>query len=476
MKAILLASSVLFVLTSSCTQLTPEDQEFEVFADSYIERLLELEPEWATELGNHRYDDRLGDYTRRGFEDKLAFNREVLQSLKGINLAKLQKVNKVDYQILKHNVERIVFSLETLREYEWNPLVYNTGRAFYPLMWRDFAPLTERLVDLKGRLKQLPDVLLAARANLENPPRIHTETAIAQNRGLIRLVGAELDSLLKSAGELEEGFDSVQRRALLALEEYGEWLERDLLPRSEGDFRIGGEKFRRKLFYTLDSRVAMEEILEKAQADITEIQEDMYLIAAPIYERYFPNQPTRERPRGKQRVIASVLAKLAESHPTNEKVVESVRESLERCRRFVAEHRLVSIPKQPIKLIVMPEFSRGVAVAYCDAPGPLEQHGETFLAISPAPSDWSEDKIESFFREYNFYMLEDLTFHEAMPGHFLQLAHAKKFQAPTKVRAVFSSGPFIEGWATYAEQIMVEAGYGGPEVKLQQLRCASGWR
>jgi len=137
---------------------------------------------------------------------------------------------------------------------------------------------------------------------------------------------------------------------------------------------------------------------------------------------------------------------------------------------FARTYNLITVPEEPIKVIVMPEFQRGVAVAYCDAAGPLEKHGETFYAISPTPKDWTPQRVESFFREYNNHMLQDLTVHEATPGHYLQLAHANKFKAPTLVRAIFYSGTFVEGWATYAEQFMVEKGYGGPEVKMQQLK------
>ena len=118
----------------------------------------------------------------------------------------------------------------------------------------------------------------------------------------------------------------------------------------------------------------------------------------------------------------------------------------------------------------MPEFKRGQAIAYCDSPGPLEQSGKTFFAVAPTPNDWSAERKASFFREYNNFMLRDLTVHEAMPGHYLQLAHSNEFRAPTFVRAVFQSGTFVEGWAVYTEQLMAEAGYGGPEVKMQQLK------
>ena len=134
------------------------------------------------------------------------------------------------------------------------------------------------------------------------------------------------------------------------------------------------------------------------------------------------------------------------------------------------KHDLVTVPEKPLDVIVMPEFKRGTGIAYCDSPGPLEQNGKTFFAVEPTPKDWSKERKESFYREYNNYMVRDLTVHEAMPGHYLQLAHANEFKAPTMVRAIFRSGTFIEGWAVYCEQMMAERGYGGPEVKMEQLK------
>ena len=150
--------------------------------------------------------------------------------------------------------------------------------------------------------------------------------------------------------------------------------------------------------------------------------------------------------------------------------MDDVREALAETTRFVGENSLVSLPAEPVEIIVMPEFQRGISVAYCDSPGPLEENGETFYAIAPTPEDWSAERTESLYREYNDYMLRDLTVHEAMPGNYLQLAHSNKFVAPTLTRHVFYSGPFVEGWAVYAEQLMTEHGYGGPQVRMQQLK------
>jgi uncharacterized protein (DUF885 family) len=446
-----------------------EDARFEALADDYVEALLAMNPELATALGEHRYDDRLDDYSLEGVRRNLERERRFRTRLAEIDADRLGAVNAVDFRLLEAHIDSTIFSLEVLREYEWNPLEYNLGGAIYNLLARDFAPLDERLQSVARRLEQLPAALEAAETNLRNPPRVHTETAIAQNAGMLELVGAELDRFLEAAPEMKPRVEPAQKAALAALEAYGRWLESDLLPRSNGDFRLGERKFRAKLAHTLDSDLSMEEILERAERSLVETQRAMYEIALPLYREYFPQAATDDLD-DRKRVIEAVLGRLAEQRPSDASIVAQARADLAEATRFVRDHALATLPEKPIETIVMPEFQRGVSVAYCDSPGPLEQRGQTFYAIAPTPKDWTAERVTSFYREYNDYMLKDLTAHEAMPGHYLQIAHANAFEAPTRVRAIFSSGAFIEGWAVYAEELMAEQGYGGPEVELQQLK------
>src|SRR5213594_1551086 len=261
----------------------------------------------------------------------------------------------------------------------------------------------------------------------------------------------------------------LQQKTAAALEDYKKWLQNDLLQRSDGDFRLGADKFRKKLRFALASDLSMEEILKRAQADLKQTQTAIYETAVPLYKKYFPNADSATL-SDKHKVTAAVLDKLAEQHPDDATVVGYAKEVVGEATNFVRSHNLVTIPDTPLDVIAMPEFKRGVAIAYCDSPGPLDKTGKTFFAVAPTPKDWLKERKESFFREYNNYEIRDLTVHEAMPGHYLQLAHANEFRAPTLVRAIFRSGTFIEGWAVYCEQIMAEAGYGGPEVKMQQLK------
>jgi len=462
--------AMLFV---ACEGSKSEDYRFEQLAADYIEKFLVMNPESATVLGDHRFDDRMDDYSSDGVRMSLEFNQATLESLAGIDPEKLSKTNRIDYAILRNRAEGMVFRLGELKEHEWNPLSYNIGGAIYYLIARDFAPIEQRLESVRVRLEQFPTVTAMAKANLKNAPIVHVETAIQQNQGTISLIEDELQRIIDGA-DLDKKFvrelDKARKEATDALGYYGGWLEYDLMPEATRDFRIGEELFRKKLNYVLHSDLKMEEILQRAEADLAETQLQMMQIAMPIYSNLVGDEGVTNRPVDKRVVIKTVLDHLAESVPNNDNIVSKAEQSLAECLAFTREHALVTVPDNPVELIVMPEFQRGVAVAFCDSPGPLEEGGKTFYAISPTPKDWTEERAMSFFREYNDYMLHDLTIHEAVPGHYLQLAHSNEFEAPTKIRAIFYSGPFVEGWATYSEQLMAEKGYGGPEVHMQQLK------
>lgn len=472
-KVLALTLTLIFVLPNAMANPNNQnaDRQFEKLAKDYIEKLLENSPEWATILGDHRFDNRLSDYTLAGVQKRRAFNEEFLNKLKAIDFARLSKTNNVDARIMRDNLEYNLFQIDTLREYEWNPLSYNIGGAIDSLISRDFAPLKMRLTSAKGRLETISAVVAAAKANLKNPPRVYTETAIQQNAGVIGLIREDMQQFVDQTPEMKTELASAREKAIAALEDYERWLKEDLLPRSNGDFRIGDAKFRQKLRFALESDLPKEEILKRAEADLRATQEEMYKVAQPLFRKFSPNVKDFKGVNDKRKfLIKSVLNKLAESRPNNETIVAQAEKDLQETTDFVRKNNLVTVPDEPVKVIVMPEYARGTSVAYCDSSGPFEKKAETFYAIAPTPKDWSPARVESFFREYNDYMLENLTVHEAMPGHYLQLMHANKFKAPTMIRAIFTSGSFVEGWAVYAEQLMAEKGYGGAEVRMQQLK------
>ena len=460
---------VLLAILWTPAQAQASDGEFEELARQYVELLFTMDPEWATLIGDHRYDARLTDRSAGAFRKAAEINRAFLDRLSRISPASLGEANAIDYEILKLNLERAIFHDEELREWQWNPLYYNMGNGIYGLIAREFASIEKRLKSMTGRLRDVPAVVDAAKANLQNPPKIHTETAIRQNKGNISLISETLNGFIPGGWDSSE-IRQAQAEAVEALEAYGEWLEKDLLPRSTGEFRLGDQMWRRKLRFTLDSDLSKEAIGERALENLAATQRTMYETALPLYKAYFPEETDEAKLSDIKRVCKAVLDELAREHPNNDNIVERARKTLDEATAFVKQNKLVTVPAEPVKLIVMPEFQRGVAVAYCDAPGPLEKELDTFYAISPTPEDWSAERTESFFREYNNYMLYDLTVHEAVPGHYLQLAHSNRFEAPTMIRSIFYSGLFVEGWAVYSEKVMAEAGFGGPQLRMQQLK------
>ena len=450
---------------------TPQDDAFQKIAHDYIDEYLRANPEDATELGDHRFDGQLTDYSAEARAKELATQKEFRDKLGAIDGSKLTGANNIDFRILKENIDYQIFRAEELKEPEWNPLVYmdSLANSLYLLVARDFASAEQRIPNLRQRMEGIPRVIAQAKANLQHPPRVHTETAIEQTQGAINLVREGLAPLLDSAPQMKKDLAPLQEKIIAALEDYKKWLQNDLLSRSDGDFRLGADKFRKKLRFALASDLSMEEIMTRAQADLKQTQNAIYETALPLYKKYFPSADAATL-ADKHKVTTAVLDKLAEQHPDDATVVGYAKEVVGEATNFVKSHNLVTVPDTPLDVIAMPEFKRGVAIAYCDSPGPLDKTGKTFFAVAPTPKDWSKERKESFFREYNNYQIRDLTVHEAMPGHYLQLAHANEFRAPTLVRAIFRSGPFIEGWAVYTEQMMAEHGYGGPEVKMQQLK------
>src|SRR5438105_3100249 len=468
---VLVIPGLLLSLSMLNAAATTQDDTFQQIARDYVEQYLQSNPEQATELGDHRFDGELTDYSSEARAKDLATQKEFRDKLNAIDGSQLTGANNIDFRILKENIDYEIFRAEELKASEWNPLVYmqSLANSLYLLAARDFAPAEKRIQNLQQRMEKIPGVIAQAKVNLKHPPRVHTETAIDQTQGAMSLVREGLAPLLDRAPQMKNELAPLQQKTAAALEDYKKWLQNDLLPRSDGNFRLGAEKFRKKLRFALASELSMEEIMKRAQADLKQTQTAIYETAVPIYKKYFPSADSATL-ADKHKVTAAVLDKLAEQHPDDATVVGYAKEVVGEATNFVRSHNLVTIPDTPLDVIAMPEFKRGVAIAYCDSPGPLDKTGKTFFAVAPTPKDWSKERKESFFREYNNYEIRDLTVHEAMPGHYLQLAHANEFSAPTLVRAIFRSGTFIEGWAVYCEQMMAEQGYGGPEVKMQQLK------
>jgi uncharacterized protein (DUF885 family) len=450
------------------------DLEFARLAGGYLDDRAERHPELATSLGDHRFDDRLADRSAAALDDE----RRALDGwgarLDALDLAALSAEHRVDAAMMADSVARRVFEIDELAEHTWNPLLANPGRAIYLLLARDFAPLPERLASVAGRLAEVPAALAEARRQLGAMPRVHLETAIGQFDGTISLVGKEVDAALTAAPSGAARLTQVRPAALEALAEHRAWLSSRLSsaapgPDGDRDPRIGPERFARKLSLTLSAAADAGAILARAQADLDRVSEQIASLAASMAQPGMSSAPSPS-------VVRQVLDRLAEDVPDDATILGFCRDALPAQIAFVTDRCLVSVYDDPVEVIPMPEISRGLAVAYCDSPGPLEPEPlPTFIAVSPTPAGWMPQRVASFYREYNRHLVHNLMIHEAMPGHYLQLQHSRRFaDSRTAVRAALWSGSFVEGWAVYAERIMAEQGYPGDgdprAVRMQQLK------
>ena len=453
------------------------DSACESVAAAFVNDLPALSPVNATLSGDHRQDGTLDQVDGEGRAATVRLYEKHLAALQRIEWQALSRANQVDAELLLNEVASRLWQLESLQEWAWNPLIYVdlSGSAIYGLMARDFAPLPERLVNAASRLEQMPRFLAQARAALQpqRVPKIHAETAVQQNPGLDSIIETMIvPHMGTETGEFKFRLQAAIATARNAVAEHQTWLEEELLPKAAGNFRIGAALFDTKLGFTLNSPLSRRDLRTRAENEYVAVRDQMYQIAKELYaEQYpftsFPDDPDEAY---KQVIIRTALEKAYQQLPEPDGIVTVAREYLQQATDFVQERNLVTVPDDPIEIIIMPEFQRGVTVAYLNPPGPLDEGQKSFYAVAPLPSDWTDEQINSFLREYNLLSIQDLTIHEAMPGHHLQLALSNRY--PSVLRSVLWSGPFVEGWAVYAERLMIDEGYldNDPLMRLINLK------
>lgn len=456
---------------------TPIDAEFAGLAKQYLDEFAAFSPVRSTSLGDHRFDGQLDDVSADAREQRIHWIRDFVEQLRRLDVTGLSRANQVDFALMQHELEAQLWRANELQEWAWNPLVYTAlvGDSIYGLLVRDFASEQQRLNSVAKRLEQFPIFLEQVRETLDakRVPPVHAETAVSQNRGVLKILDNMVRPRMNHLAENDrERLASAMRDAERSVVNHQQWLESKLLPNAKGDFRIGIELYDRKLAFTLHSPLRRQQIRDSANRRVRELHAMMYEIAKEIYrEQYpltrFPEAPTDEYRRA---IIRFALEKAYAETPGADAIVETAKQSVAMATDFIRRKNLVTIMPDPLDIIIMPEFQRGVSLAYCDAPGPLDVNQKTFYAVSPIPAKWTEKQISSFLREYNTRSLHVLTIHEAMPGHFLQLAHANRY--PGKLRHLFQSGVFVEGWAVYSEWMMCEEGFldNDPLLKLITLK------
>jgi uncharacterized protein (DUF885 family) len=473
----LLGATALSAPALASVSLNSADSYFANLSARWLEAYLRLQPVTATQTGERRYDGEIDDMSGNGRGARLTAWRNLLAELTALDRSKLSRDNQADAAILASQLRYAIWDDVTLQSWAWDPFVYSSiaGDALYLLMAREFAPLPARLGSAISRMQKLPGLFAQMRSNLKpaRVPRIHAETFARQNSGVANIVDTMILPHADALGAADRAKLTAAADALKkAVAEHQTWLDKTLVPNAKGNFRIGAALFDAKLAFTLNSKLSRKEIRDRAEAAIIKTRATMYQVARKALAHHKPKiaMPDNPTPEQQQSVIGAALELSYAQRPARDKVVAAAETALAAATAYVRGHNLITLPDAPVQVILMPEFARGVSVAYCDPPGPLDKGMKTFFDVSPIPDDWTAAQSDSFLREYNKFGIQDIAVHEAMPGHYVQLWHANA--CPSVLRAVLSSGSFVEGWAVYAENMMVEQGFlkDQPLYQLTQLK------
>ncbi|QVQ55161.1 DUF885 domain-containing protein [Spiractinospora alimapuensis] len=437
---------------------------FHQVSHSVLDALLDADPQWASDLGDVRQAGRLTDYAPDARADRAAVLTDGLGALDDIDDTQLAPADIVDLELLRGKLSADLWRLTELCPHAWNPLIQLPNAALYELVVKEDLPTCERVRALTARCARVPAFLETARATLNSSlPRPHVETAAARARGAAELLGGPLEALLAAEPGAESELRGVADEARTALREHADWLD-SRLELADADPRLGARDYAAQLWYVQDAEISPDQLLTRAESDLLAVEEELAEVAARIEDR--PTDPDQVR---------RVLERLAAERPTDaETLLPACERDLEYLLDRVADLDVVTLYDDEVRVIPMPEAQRGIAAAYCDAPGPLaprDRAAVTFVAVAPPPPDWPAGRAESFYREYNGHMVRNLMVHEAVPGHAVQLAHARRYSAATNVRAALRSGPFIEGWAVYAEETIAGSGWGDDTGENLALRA-----
>ena len=436
-------------LASASFAAQPQDAEYETVAEEYVKTYLAAHPLEGTALGLHEYDGKISDYSRLALDAELSRLRRFDDRLAKFDPTKLSLRQSIDLRILQSAVKRELFEMQDMAIFEKNPMVYARAGDVNVYIKRNFAPLEDRVRSLVAIESQIPNILIAARTNLdEKLPKPFVELAIQIARGSADFLKKDLVAAVSGLkdDQLRVAFQAANRKAANALNDYATWLEREKLPKASLDFALGEEKFRRFLAQTELVDLPPQKILEIGMAQLKTEQAAF----AEAAKKIDPNKSPTE-----------VFKQIQSEHPTPDKLIPDIAKDLDKIRKYVVSRHLVGIPSEVrAKVKETPQYLRSTSFASMDTPGPFEKRAtEAYYYVTPTEEDWPEKEKQEWLTAFNYYTSDVVSIHEAYPGHYVQFLHLNASSA-SKVEKIFGSYAFIEGWAHYCEKMMIDEGFG----------------
>ncbi len=459
--SVLLASAGLAMSAPTIQPQADAGAKFRALADQYFsDAVFHYAPTAGTSVGLHQYDPKLEDYSRAGIQSEIATLHSFESKFDAFPAAGLDESTQGDLAMVRDNIRGTLLELETIRGWEKNPDTYSSGitNSAFVLMERNFAPPDDRLRSLIAREKQMPAVFTAARQNLKNPPHIYTEIALQQLPDLISFFQNDVPAAFKDAKDqaVIAEFHETNAQAIAALQSYESWLKTDVLPHSNGDFRIGAATFSKKLEYDEMVDIPLDKLLEIGYADLHKNQAEFQRIAKEVD----PSKTPKE-----------VLAELDAIHPAPDQLLPAFHNTFNHLISFINAKKIITIPStvEPT-LEETPPFMRATTQASMDSPGPFEKHSTTaYFNVTLPEKSWPPHQVSEYMAAFNVGTVISTSVHEAYPGHYVQFLWVNHIHLST-VRKLITSNTNVEGWAHYCEQMMLDEGYNQPGVGAKDLR------
>ena len=471
MKSLFRFLPVILVLATACNNNPDKaagttgsaDEAFGKLSDDYLNGYLAWRPQQAVSLGFHEYDGKVTDYSKASIDAELKRLKDYEQKLNAVDTTGLSPKMFYDYRILKLAIQSDIYNIEDFKYYTHNPMNYANAVDVNLYIKRDFAPLEERLHDVIAVEQKIPDVFAAAKANLEDSlPKPYIETAISIAEGgagflkgdlLVALKEVKNDSLMKI-------FTEVNNKAIAAIADYVSWLKKEKLPKANNSYAIGTDNYKKMLLYGEDIRITPEQILEIGLKEL-ENEKERFNKAAAIIN---PSKKPRD-----------VLNDVQKEHPTAENLIPEAKRNLEMIRQFVIDKKICTMPSEVrVQVKETPQYARATSTASMDVAGPFETKAtESYYYITPVDPTWTAKQKEDWLSSFDYYTTDNVTVHEAYPGHYTQFLHLNASSA-SKIEKIFGSYAYIEGWAHYCEKMMIDQGFGndGDSIKAAKYRMA----
>jgi uncharacterized protein (DUF885 family) len=450
--------------TATMTHAATEDwkQKSEKATDEYFDQVyFHYGPTSGTLAGYHQYDGQLEDFSRKTIDAEIASLKSFEKRIEAIQPdgAKENLLPRSDREIVLGNIRSELLTLETIRPWEKNADNYSSACAngAFTLMERKFASPDERLRSLVSREKQMPALLDAALVNLKNPPRVYTEIAIEQLPDIVSFFEKDVPLAFADAQDsvLKAEFGRTNAAVIAGLKSYLDWLKTDLLPRSNGDYKIGADVFQKKLAYDEMVDTPLDKLLEIGWTDLRKNQAHFKEVAKEL-------EPDKD--------ASAVLDELGENHPAPDHLLDAFRATFDGLVGFIRAHHIVTIPSDVRPIVEeTPPFMRATTFASMDTPGPFEKHAtEAYFNVTLPDPSMKPEEVEGFMHAFNIGTVISTAVHEAYPGHYIQFLWVP--QAPSRVRKLLGANTNVEGWAHYCEQMMLDQGYGQPGVGAKDER------